>query len=108
MNIYDTARQLASEFKELSEFQEYKRLNEKIKKDQKNVDMIDDFRKKLLNYQLDVQKGKKDEEKEKELQNLQNVLMMNSEIAEFLMAEYKFSQTFEEVNKIIFEAIKMD
>lgn len=109
MNIYDKAHELARELKNSEEFQEYKKLNAEVMKNDAHREMIEDFREKVLDYQLkNYGKDNQNSEELEKIQNLQNALMMNSEISKFLIAELRFSQMFEDINKIIIESIKLD
>ena len=57
-----------------------------------------------------IDKGNKEDvedEEFKNIQQLQNILMSNSEISKFMMAEIKFSAIMQDIYKILEEAIKM-
>lgn len=109
MNIYDIAHNLAKEIRSSEEFIKLNELNKKVMANPSNKEMIEDFRKKAIEFQVSNYGKEKPDEKELEkLQKLQNALMMNSEVAEYLMAEMRFSQIFEDINKIILESAKLD
>lgn len=109
MNIYDRAHELAHELKNSEEFNEYKVLYKEVMANEENKKMIDDFREKVMKFQLDqIGQEKPDPEELEKLQQLQSVLMANSQVNRFMMAEMKFSQIFEDVNKIIAESIQLD
>lgn len=110
-NIYDTAHELARQLKNSTEFKEYQALTEEVYKKDENKSIIDDFRKKVFEYQMkNIDKGNKEDvedEEFKNIQQLQNILMSNSEISKFMMAEIKFSAIMQDIYKILEEAIKM-
>lgn len=110
-NIYDTAHELARQLKHSAEFKEYQALTEEVYKKDENKAIIDDFRKKVFEYQMkNIDKEKKEDvedEEFKNIQQLQNILMSNSEISKFMMAEIKFSAIMQDIYKILEEAIKM-
>ena len=110
-SIYDTAHELARQLKNSTEFKEYQALTEEVYKKDENKSIIDDFRKKVFEYQMkNIDKGNKEDiedEEFKNIQQLQNILMSNSEISKFMMAEIKFSAIMQDIYKILEEAIKM-
>ena len=110
-NIYDTAHELARQLKNSIEFKEYQALTEEVYKKDENKSIIDDFRKKVFEYQMkNIDKGNienVEDEEFKNIQQLQNILMSNSEISKFMMAEIKFSAIMQDIYKILEEAIKM-
>lgn len=107
MNVYDKAHELARELKDSQEFKDLKELNKKVMANPKHKELLDDFRQKAMKFQMD-NIGKDKPEGLEEMQKLQNALMMNRELAEYLMVEMKFSQMFEDVHKIIMDSVKLD
>ena len=80
-----------------------------MNKDEKNREMLADYRKKMMALQIaNIQTGEIDQEKLKELQEVEQILMLNSKLKEFLMAELEFSQIYADVNKIISDAIEVE
>ena len=109
INVYDKARELSSALKDSEEFKEYKRLNSVILANPKKKEMVDDFRKKAMDFQM-KNMGKEEEDKEglEKLENLQNILFQDEDIRNFLQAEVKFSILFQDINKIIIESVQLD
>lgn len=71
--------------------------------------MIDDFRKKVMDYQLNyVSQGKESEEEVKKLENLQNIMMMNQDVGKFLIAEANFSIELKEIYDAIEKELELD
>ncbi|MDO5689171.1 MAG: YlbF family regulator [Tissierellia bacterium] len=109
MNIYDLAHDLARGIKDSPEFQEYKKYNGLVMANEENKKMVEDFREKIMKFQIEnYGKEEPNPEELERIQQLQNVLMMNSEISQFLQAELKFSQMYEDINKILLESINLD
>ncbi|MDO5718032.1 MAG: YlbF family regulator [Tissierellia bacterium] len=109
MNIYDKAHELASAIKTSEEFKEFKDLHKEVMANEKNKEMVEDFRKKVIEYQVqNYGKEEQDQEELNKIQQLQNALMMNQDIAKYMMAEMRFSQIYDDINKILIEAIKVD
>lgn len=109
INVYDKARELSNALKDSEEFKEYKRLNSVILANPKKKEMVDDFRKKAMDFQM-KNMGKEEEDKEglEKLENLQNILFQDEDIRNFLQAEVKFSILFQDINKIIIESVQLD
>lgn len=109
INVYDKARELSNALKDSEEFKEYKRLNSVILDNPKKKEMVDDFRKKAMDFQM-KNMGKEEEDKEglEKLENLQNILFQDEDIRNFLQAEVKFSILFQDINKIIIESVQLD
>lgn len=109
MNVYDEAHKLARAIKESDEYNEYFEKQKNVFSDVKNKEMIDDFREKALEIQMEQLSGKEvDKEKVEKLQKLEQILMLNPDIKEFFIAEMKFTQLISDVYKILDDVIKLD
>ncbi|MSS42841.1 YlbF family regulator [Anaerosalibacter bizertensis] len=109
MNVYDEAHKLARAIKESDEYNEYFEKQKNVFSDVKNREMIDDFREKALEVQMEQLSGKEvDKEKIEKLQKLEQILMLNPDIKEFFIAEMKFTQLISDVYKILDDVIKLD
>lgn len=108
-NIYDLAHQLKRAIMNSQEYKNYTEKRKIVYSNEKNKDMIEDFRKQALELQMKQISGKEVDEKEIEkLKNLEEILRLNPTINEFLLAEYRFSQLVQDITKIIGEAIDID
>ncbi|MCG4586055.1 YlbF family regulator, partial [Anaerosalibacter bizertensis] len=58
MNVYDEAHKLARAIKESDEYNEYFEKQKNVFSDVKNKEMIDDFREKALEVQMEQLSGK--------------------------------------------------
>ncbi|SES71815.1 Cell fate regulator YlbF, YheA/YmcA/DUF963 family (controls sporulation, competence, biofilm development) [Natronincola peptidivorans] len=109
MNVYDDAHQLANSLKGSNQYQDYKKLEKRVKENPQNKTMIEDFRKRQIEIQgLQMMGQEVEESKMKELQNLHNTLMQNPLIAEFIHAEYKLTQMMGDIYKILGDALELD
>lgn len=108
MDLVSKATEIGKELAQSSEFIEYKKLYNSVYKDEKNKDMIDDFRKKVLDYEIKKQENTATDEDFKNLQNLQNVISLNPEVGKFLFSEAGFSMKLQEVFQAIEKEIKLD
>lgn len=107
MNIYDTANKLSSEIKESEEYANYKMAKEVINLRPDLKDEISKFE--ALRYEVQIsqmQTGKADEEKMKQIQEIYARIIEIDEIKKYFDAELKFNVLLADVNKIIGESIK--
>ena len=74
-----------------------------------NVEMktkVEEFEKIRYDVQVMSFKGEKDEEKQKKLQEMYQILMKEPKIKEFFEIEVRFNIMIADVNKIISESVK--
>lgn len=109
MNIYDKANELANELKSYPEVIELRKAAEKIKLNEANRKMLDDFRKVQIEaYTEQSQGGKISKQLEEKLQNLYSIVSANSDVRDYLMAEQKFGVVWQDIMKILNDAINID
>ena len=107
MQVYDTANRLAQEIKESNEYKEYKKLKDEIHNNPEKKQKVEEFEKLRYEVQLmEYTSEKKDEEKNKKLEEMYATLVQNKDIKEYFDLEVKFNIMIADVNKIIAEAIK--
>lgn len=107
MNIYDTANKLSSEIKASEEYANYKMAREVINLRPELKEEIAKFEK--LRYEVQInqmQTGKIDESKMKEIQEIYAKIIEIDEIKKYFDAELKFNVLLADVNKIIGDAVK--
>ena len=107
MNIYDTANKLSSEIKASEEYANYKMAREVINLRPDLKEEIAKFE--GLRYEVQInqmQTGKIDEEKMKQIQEIYTRLIEIDEIKKYFDAELKFNVLLADVNKIIGDAVK--
>lgn len=107
MNPYDKVHELVRALKESNEVKEYLALKEELYKDEKNKEMIKDFRDKQVEVQTLLMQGKEaEQEKIEKLQALYTILASNLKIKEFFDKEVAFDVMMSDIYKIIGEGIK--
>lgn len=107
MNPYDKVHELVRSIKESQEVKEYLQIKEEIYQDEKNKEMIKDFREKQMEVQSLLMQGQEAEsEKMEKLQNLYQILASNVKIKEFFDKEVRFDVMLSDIYKIIGEALK--
>lgn len=108
-NIYDLAHQLKRAIMNSNEYKNYKEKKKIVYSNEKNRNMIEDFRKQTLELQMKQLSGEEvDKNQLEKLKNLEEILRLNPTINEFLLSEYRFSQLVQDITKIIGEAIDID
>ena len=94
-------------FKESAEVKEYLQIKEEIYKDEKNKEMIKDFREKQMEVQSLIMQGQEAEpEKMEKLQSLYQILASNVKVKDFFDKEVRFDVMLSDIYKIIGEALK--
>ena len=107
MQVYDTANRLAQEIRDSEEYKAFKKLKDEIYNNPEKKQKVEDFEKLRYEVQLMEYTGeKKDEEKNKKLEEMYTTLVENKDIKEYFDLEVKFNIMIADVNKIIAEAIK--
>ena len=106
MYVYDQANILAKSIKESKEYLEYKKAKEDLKSNPEMKEKIDEFEK--IRYEVQVMsfQGEQDEEKQRKLQQLYQMLMQDTKIKEYFDIEVRFNIMLADVNKIISESVK--
>ena len=107
MNIYDTANKLSAEIKSSEEYANYKMAREVINLRPDLKEEIAKFEQ--LRYEVQInqmQTGKIDEEKMKQIQEIYTRIIEIDEIKKYFDAELKFNVLLADVNKIIGDAVK--
>ena len=107
MNPYDKVHELVRSIKESQEVKEYLQIKEEIYQDEKNKEMIKDFREKQMEVQSLLMQGQEaEQEKMEKLQNLYQILASNVKLKEFFDKEVRFDVMLSDIYKIIGEALK--
>ena len=106
MYVYDEANNLAKAIKESKEYLEYKKAKEELNNNPEMKQKIEEFEKIRYDVQVMSFQGEQDEEKNKKLQQMYQILMKDSKIKEFFDIEVRFNIMLADVNKIISESVK--
>lgn len=105
---YDTAHKLAQEIKASDEYKEYKEASDKIKDNETTMSLLKDYHKLQIEVQSMMYTGKKNEETISRFQKVGELLQMNKDASQFLMAEYKLNTVISDIYKIIADAADID
>lgn len=106
MNIYDKVHELAKELKECEEVKKFKEAKKKIESKEKSKKMVEDFRKiQLKAYSQQMEKGEPSKEVMSELQKLGSSMAVEPDVSEYMQAEVKFGVLWEDIIKILGEAV---
>lgn len=106
MNIYDTANRLASEIKTSEEYKTYKKIREEVNQNPELKEKVEQFEKAQYEVQIAaIQQGKRDADKEANMQSLYAELIQNDRMKQYFDAELKFNVILADINKIISEAV---
>lgn len=107
MNPYDKVHELVKAIKESDAAKNYKAVKEEVYKDEKNKEMINEFREKQMEVQSLLMQGQEaDEEKMEKLQSLYKILAANPRIKDFFDKEVQFDVMMSDIYKVIGESIK--
>lgn len=107
MYVYDEANNLAKAIRESKEYLEYKKAKEDLNNNPEMKQKVDEFEKIRYDVQVMAFQGEKqDEEKQKKLQEMYQILMKDTKIKEFFDIEVRFNIMLADVNKIISESVK--
>ena len=107
MYVYDEANNLAKAIRESKEYLEYKKAKDDLNNNPEMKQKVDEFEKIRYDVQVMAFQGEKqDEEKQKKLQEMYQILMKDTKIKEFFDIEVRFNIMLADVNKIISESVK--
>jgi cell fate (sporulation/competence/biofilm development) regulator YlbF (YheA/YmcA/DUF963 family) len=106
MNVYDKAYELAKAIKGSEEKKSLTNAKKKVDSDPKAKEMYEDLLDLQIKFQQKQLSGEKisDEELEK-LQKKQEIALMHSDIQKLFEAERRLAVMYEEIQKIIYDAI---
>jgi cell fate (sporulation/competence/biofilm development) regulator YlbF (YheA/YmcA/DUF963 family) len=106
MNVYDKAYELSKAIKSSEEYKSLKQAKEKVKNDPKVKEMYDelmDFQENFRNKQM---QGEDIAESEiEQFQKKFEIASMHSDMQSLFDAERRFSVMFDDVQKIIYDAV---
>lgn len=107
MYVYDEANNLAKAIKESKEYEEYKIAKENLNNDNEMKTKVEEFEKIRYDIQvMDFQGKAQDEEKQKKLQEMYEILTKEPKIKEYFDIEVRFNIMLADVNRIISESVK--
>ncbi|MCI1943818.1 YlbF family regulator [Clostridium luticellarii] len=109
MNIYDRTKEFAEELKACDEVVTLQKLSQSIKDSEEYKKLLSDFRKiQVKAYSQQVQDGKISEEVMEKFKSMGSVISANPPVNEYIQAEQKFSVLWQNILKILNDAIGID
>jgi cell fate (sporulation/competence/biofilm development) regulator YlbF (YheA/YmcA/DUF963 family) len=106
--IYDKARELATLLKNSEEYKKYTSLKETATANDTTKALIKEYHQLQFRAQSAAMSGQKDEATLERLQKVGEILQLNRDASEFLIAEYRLNIMLSDVYKILAEAIDVD
>jgi len=108
MSVYDIANRLSKSVKESEEYKNYLEIRKKIIANEKTKEMLMDFQKEQIKLQAKQMSGEEltSEEKDK-LENLRELIELNSDIKKYLQAEYRVNILLNDIQNIIFGDLEL-
>lgn len=106
--VYDRANELAKELAESEEYRAYNEAKERAFEDETTKSLLKEYMKQRVRAQGAMMSGSKDEAGMERLQKLGEVLGLNHDASDFLIAEYRLNTMLGDVYRILAEAIDID
>lgn len=104
--IKNKARELAEAILKTKEYAEYKRARRRLERDQENYEILEMYRQRQWEIQLDSILGREPEWEEEEEDDVFTDLADNENVNQFLLAEYRFTRILTEVQDILLDSIE--
>ena len=109
MDSYTIAHQLAQTLKQSEQYSDYHRMRELVMKDERNQQMLSEYKKKQMQIQAAYLAGEEPSREDMErLQGMTLVMQYNKEVSAYLVAEYRMNQLVGDIYKIIGDAVELD
>lgn len=106
--VYDTARQLAKELCESEEYRAFMEQKEQVSEDATTKALLNQYHKLQIKAQAAVVSGEKNDALMQELQKLGELLQMNKDASNYLIAEYRVNKLLSDIYKILGDAVGVD
>lgn len=106
--VYDTANQLAKELKQSEEYCTFKKLREQVTENDTTKSLLTEYHRLQIKAQAAAVSGNKDDEALEKLQKIGELLQLNKEASDYLLAEFRLNRMLGDVYKILAEAIDVD
>ncbi len=106
--VYDKANELARELGSCEEYKAYRAAREKAYASETTKALLKEYAQLRVRAQGALVSGQKDEEAMERLQKIGEVLQLNRDASEYLIAEYRLNTMLGDVYKILAQAIDID
>jgi cell fate (sporulation/competence/biofilm development) regulator YlbF (YheA/YmcA/DUF963 family) len=108
MSVYDLANNLEKELKESEEYEKYLEKRKKVLSNKKTKEMLLDFQQEQMKLQAKKMSGEDlSEEDTEKLEELRELIDLNSDIKEYLQAEYRVNILLNDIQKIVFGDLEL-
>lgn len=105
--IRDKAQDLALAIRNSNEYVEYLEARKALEEDDINYEILEEFRQRQWEIQLDSLLGRDiDDEETEEVEEIYSSLADNETINDFLLAEYKFTKVLNDVQEILLNSLE--
>jgi len=105
--VYDKARELAKMLSDSEEYKAYKNAQERAFASETTKALLKEYNQLRIRAQGAIVSGKKDDECLERLQKIGEVLQLNRDASDYLIAEYRLNTMLGDVYKILAEAIDL-
>ena len=106
--VYDRANELARELGSSEEYRAYKDAKERAFANETTKALLKEYMALRVKAQGAMMSGNKDDEGMARLQKIGELLQMNADASDFLIAEYRLNTMLGDVYRILAEAIDLD
>ena len=109
MNPYDQAHALARSLRESAEYGEYSRLKELAYADDTNRALLDEYKRLQFRMQAKLASGERlPEEDMQRIQQIGTLLQFNSDVSQYMLAEFRFQRMLSDIFKILADVAGID
>ena len=106
--VYDKANELARDIKQSSEYKAFADAKERAMKNETTVNLLKEYHKLQYTAQAAMVAGKQDDESLEKLQKLGELLQMDKDASDFLIAEFQLNRMLGDIYKILADAVDVD
>lgn len=106
--VYDKANELAADIKASQEYKAFADAKERAFKNDTTVSLLKEYHKLQYTAQAAMVAGRQDDESLEKLQKLGELLQMDRDASDFLIAEFQLNRMLGDIYKILADAVDVD